>query len=434
MEKWFSFTQRQGVFDLSDTQKELNMRPLRSFLFFFPFLLWQCHNDKAVITTVDFSCGDYPDVCLLTEANTDFAIRLYKKVHALADESENVFVSPFSISTALAMTMNGAAHETLDEFETTLGLQGMTSTQRNASFQTLQNVLPYLDATTRLNFANSIWPQVGFPVIPSFLDTNAIYFSSEVNAVDFRGNLSGSLASVNDWIAENTDGLVQNALTSLPPDVVMLLVNTIYFKGKWKAKFDARDTQNAPFYTPNGELTAEMMHIEEGTFPYYNREVFQMIDLPYGDSIYSMTVLLPNEGYQVSDIVEILTPDSYVQWLSEMQPHNTELFFPKFKVSYKTSMKPALFAMGLQDAFTRRADFTRLVSEEDVFIGDVIHQAAVEVNESGTEAAAVTVVILEDNSIGSSFSPVFRADKPFLYIIRDNKTNSILFIGQLMEV
>jgi serpin B len=388
----------------------------------------QCKKDNLG-PGIEFSCDDNPATCELTAANGDFAIALFKQMNS-EEPDGNIFISPFSISTALTMTVNGAAGQTFDDMRNTLEIGGLEMASVNESYKQLLEVIPGLDPQTKVKLANSIWPKLDYPVLESFLEINANYFNSEVVPVDFKD--PNVVKQVNKWIEDHTDGLLKETLSSLPPDVVMLLINAIYFKGTWQTEFDPDNTHKANFYANTGAQEVDMMHIPESDFPYFQNDLFQAIDLPYGDSIFSMTVFLPKDGQTVGNVIDALTPDTYQQWLNSFQTGPVSLYLPKFKMEYKKELKRTLSDMGMEVAFTPIADFTKMIDGGGVMIDDVIHHAFVEVNEKGTEAAAVTVVIIVETSAGQV--PVMNVNRPFVFVIRDNKTNSILFMGKVMKV
>jgi len=404
--------------------------PLIFLAALFVLLFTQCKKDGPSPVTVDFSCTDQPLVCDLTAANGNFAIDVFKKINSEEQVDKNIFISPFSISTALAMTVNGAAGQTLDDMRNTLKINTIGMAEVNESYKTLLGTLPLLDAQTKLKLANSIWHQVNYPVLGSFLETNSGYYDSEILPVDFRLP-EPVIKAVNKWVEDKTDGLIKEAVKELPSSTVMLLVNAIYFKGNWRTKFEQKNTHKTNFFTGNGPVEVDMMHIPESGFPYFSNDLFQAVDLPYGDSIFSMSVFLPKEGHDVNEIVAELNAGTWQQWLGSFQPQPLELLMPKFKMEYDTKLKRTLSDLGMEVAFTDAADFTKMIDGGGVLIDDVIHKAFVEVNEKGTEAAAVTVVIIRETSIG--LTPVVNLNRPFLFVIRDNKTNSILFMGKMMK-
>ncbi len=390
----------------------------------------QCKKEStSAPETVDFSCTDHPAVCNLTAANGNFAINVFKQINGEEPAEKNIFISPFSISTALTMTTNGAVGPTLDGMQTALQIAGLNLTDVNNSYKTLLHTLPLLDAATKLKLANSIWHQTDYPVLSSFLQSNSNYYNSEILPVNFRE--PAVIGQVNSWVEDHTDGLIKETITELDPSTVMLLINAIYFKGTWRTKFDAANTEQADFFAPSGTEQVAMMHIAASTFPYFSNDLFQAIDLPYGDSIYSMSVFLPKAGHNVNEVVAGLNGNTWAQWLSAFHPQEVELFLPKFKMAYDKKLKRPLMDMGMDLAFSDAADFSNMIQDGGVKIDEVIHKSFVEVDEKGTEAAAVTVVVIVETSV--PVVPVIQANHPFLFVIRDNKTNSILFMGKMMN-
>ena len=422
---------------LSVCTHEPKTMDMKSFLWLIalmllPLFFTQCEKENITLPKgVDFSCDASPTVCDLSAANGDFAIAFFKQLHSLEEPGKNIFISPFSISTALSMTTNGAAGQTLENMRATLKISDLPMDQVNNDFKTLLEVLPKLDPQTKLKLAQSIWPQTDYPVLNEFLKLNENYYSSQIHPVDFRADLQGAIDKVNLWVKNHTDGVIEEVLTELPGSVVMLLVNAIYFKGNWKAKFDPELTSTMPFYTPGGETVVQMMHIPEGSFPYYENELFQAVDMPYGDSTFSMTVFLPKEEKTVEEVIAALSPENYQLWLSKFTNRNLDLYFPKFKMEYGAQLKRPLSDLGMGLAFSDGADFSKMIEGGGVKIDDVIHKAFVEVNEEGTEAAAATVVIIVETSVQVPI--LFKADHPFFFVIRDNKTHSILFMGKLLN-
>lgn len=406
--------------------------PFILLLFFASCCLMRCNENVPGPNPgpgIEFDCADQPKACELSNVNGHFAIDLFKTLSSSEENDANIFISPFSISTALSMTMNGANGQTLTEMQEALRTGALSLEELNLAYQVLLDVLPQLDPATQLKIANSIWHQNGYPVRDEFLDINREFYLSEVIAADFAD--AGIIDEVNAWVAENTNDLITEALNQLPPNVVMLLINAIYFQGSWQTEFDPDNTFAANFNGPNGAVPAELMHLPEASIRYFENEWMQAVDLPYGDSIYSMSVFLPKEGYDVQDIVNELNPSSWENWLAEFNPTNIELMLPKFEMEYQTKLKGTLPTMGMPLAFTDFADFSQMVEGGGVKIDDVIHKAFIEVDEEGTEAAAVTVVVIVETS--APLLPRFKADHPFFFVIHDNKTNSILFMGRLME-
>jgi serpin B len=230
--------------------------------------------------------------------------------------------------------------------------------------------------------------------------------------------------------------LIQEALDQISPDAVMYLINAIYFKGIWTTQFETRNTARAPFFTANGtQNQVYMMRIPEGAFPHYSNSHAQFLDMSYGNGAFSMTVILPHEGKTIQDVTDNLSSD-YFNDIVENRLHerNVEVFFPRFKTEYRIELGNVLAALGMPSAFCEfDADFSG-ISEIPLFISRVIHSTFVEVNEEGTEAAAVTVVEMEFTSVGPSRPITFRADRPFMFVIRENSTGAVLFMGKMGDI
>ena len=395
------------------------------------FLLVQCDLGDVVLPSpkAKLDCSLDTDLCSITEANNAFGIRVLQGIHSEAEANENLFISPLSIATALTMTLNGASGQTQTDMMQTLSIGGMPLSLVNESYQKLLDEVPSLDPSVKLQLANSIWYKEGFPVEQSFLDTNAIYFQSQINAADFSDPATKDL--INQWVKENTNGLIESIVEEIPPQMVMYLINAIYFKGSWRTQFDPEDTYQTVFKAPDRQIMTDMMDYDVATLPFYQNEDLMVADIPYGDSVYSMTVFLPKEAYSVNELIENLNGEKWTVWTSQLQDTEIRFAMPKFKISYKKKLNEILKTMGMSIAFTpQQADFSNLAPGE-LYIDEVMHKAFVEVNEEGTEAAAVTSVGIGVTSVPTY--PRMILDRPFVFAIRENQTNEILFIGKLAD-
>jgi len=363
----------------------------------------------------------------------EFAFDLFYNILQTTNK-KNVFISPLSVDFALGMTLNGANSVTEQEMKNVLRHSGLTDTQINEYYQLMLNALPSIDPTTKLNIANSIWCRKGFPFYQSFLDINAKYFDAEINNLDFASPTA--LKTINDWCAKKTNDLIKEPLDEIPPNAVMYLINAIYFKGIWITQFEKKNTAKAIFYAENGvQKQVDMMHIPEGAFPYYADANAQYLDMGYGNGAFSMTLILPYNGKTLQNVIDNLSPDYFNDIVeNRLDSINLKVFLPRFKTEYKTDLKDVLIAMGMPSAFDPigTADFSGM-SDAYLYINRVIHSTFVEVNEEGTEAAAVTIVEMMEKSMGGGL-PVFRADKPFLFVIRENSTGAVLFMGKMGEI
>lgn len=402
------------------------------FLLAAPWFFNACDSHSANDTpdpNPAIDCTENPEACSLTLSNNTFGFKLFQEIQK-EEADKNIFISPTSVATALSMTLNGANGQTRADMMATLEQSGMTLEQVNAGFQQLLTLLPTLDPEVQLQLANSIWYRQGFPVRQEFLNANQEFYNSEVAGLNFADPAAKDI--INGWVKDNTNNLIESVINGeIEPDVVMYLINAIYFKGTWLHEFDPEDTYTTDFHLEGGSTTeVEMMNMGQTYFPYFANETFQGVDLAYGDSVYSMTILLPNPGHTVAEIISQLNADTWEQWSQSFE--YSELFFgmPKFKMEYEKSLIKPLTNLGMGIAFGPGADFTN-IAEADLLIDEVLHKSFVEVNEQGTEAAAVTVVVIVETSVPQI--PTFIANRPFVFIIRENQSNSVLFIGKMMN-
>lgn len=369
------------------------------------------------------------DETRLVEADNRFGLRLFRTLSADAPDA-NVFVSPLSVSMALGMTLNGAAGETRTAMEETLALNGLTPAQINQAYRSLIDLLRGLDPDVVFHLANSIWYREGFPVEQPFLDVNRRYFDAEVRALDFAD--PAAVGVINGWVDEQTRGKIEEIIDQIGRDVVMYLINAIYFKGTWQYEFDKADTQDAPFHNRDGSTTTVPLMQLEADLDVLQAEGFRAVDLPYGNGQYTMTLLLPDPDVPLDTLVARLDATAWADWMSRFKTTpSATVYLPRFKVEYKEEFSEVLTAMGMGVAFSGQADFTGINPAGGLYISRVLHKTFVEVDEKGTEAAAVTAVEVGVTSIGGN---TLRFDRPFLYLIRERHSGTILFAGQLVQL
>lgn len=356
--------------------------------------------------------------------DNDFSFDLLRQTIA-HNEEPNVFISPLSMSIALGMVRNGADGATLQEIEQALRLGGMSNDEINEYYKIMREGLLSVDPKTKLNIANSIWYRTGFPVKSDFLTINKNYFNAEVRALDFTA--PGAVDIINSWCANATNDLIKKPLDRISADAMLYLINAIYFKGIWVKQFDSKKTYKTDFLAENGLRTQVDMMMQKDTFLYAEDEKAQYLDMPYGNKAFSMTVLLPKDGVTTGQLLEDLTADKFSGLYQSMQRQEVNVYFPKFKMENKYEMKDPMRALGMQLAFADEADFSP-ISDIRLLISRIIHSTYVEVDEVGTEAAAVTIVEFETTSMPST--PFFVANKPFIFLIREKSTGVILFAGK----
>lgn len=370
------------------------------------------------------------------DAGNDFAFRLLGEVVAREETDANVALSPLSASFALGMALNGARNETFDAMATTLGLEGLSLEEIDASYRDLVELLVTLDPAVETAVANSLWHDQDFPLAGTFEADLQEYFGARVEAVDFTD--PGTVNLMNDWVAAETNGRIERLLEELEPGEVMFLINALYFKAPWVHAFDPDDTAPAPFRRADGtEVSVEMM-TREGGFRVAPGDGFVLLDLPYGGGAYSMTLLLPEGERSLDEIVVGLDLAAWSGAVAQLTDaaDDARIHLPRFRIEYDVEpLEDALKALGMEVAFDEHgADFWDMVEPGatlggNLYITRVVQKTFIEVNEEGTEAAAATGV-----GIGpTSAPPTYRLDRPFLFVIREGLSGTILFAGQVVD-
>jgi len=385
-----------------------------------------CTKDKPAENRELVQVSLTPNQKSLVLSNNAFGFDVFRTINRYENEDKNLFISPLSISLALAMTYNGANGDTKTEMQNTLRFPDLSAEEINVYFQTLSNTLLDLDPTVKLGIANSIWYRLGFTVLPDFLSINESYYNAEVQALDFSD--PESVNTINGWCATKTNDKIKKVLDHIGPDVVMYLINAIYFKGQWTYDFDKELTTEGTFHTsPSEQNTVSFMH-QEGAFEYYVNDSLQLLEMPYGQGNFSMVILLPAPGHSVSALADGLTTETWNRWLADTSKAIVDIALPRFKFDYERILNDDLKELGMVKAFGP-ADFSNINPDAGLYISMVKHNSFVEVNEEGTEAAAVTVVEI----VETSMPPVipFVVDRPFLFAIRETTTNTILFMGKV---
>ncbi len=370
---------------------------------------------------------------LLLGNSSDFSFDLFREIINEADKTENVFISPLSISIALAMTYNGAAGSTQAAMKKTMQLPDLSVKQINEAYLSLRNDLLSVDPKVILNIANSIWYREGFDVEVPFINANKTYYDAEVRDLDF--DRPDAVTIINNWVSDKTNNLIDKIIERITNQTVMILLNAIYFKGEWRYEFDKSETTSLPFHLENGQQITVPTMRQTGSFNYFEHELFSVAELPYGRGNYSMLVFLPNTGKEVHEMVEVLNNKLWSEitdGLSFSRMLNIQL--PKFRFEFEQELNDVLISMGMGVAFSpAQADFSGINPLEQLFISEVKHKAFVEVNEEGTEAAAVTSVVIERTSAGPNTPKAFLVDRPFVFAIKETYTNAIIFAGKVME-
>ncbi len=367
----------------------------------------------------------------LVGSSNDFAFDFFEGILASEDGSKNIMISPLSASLALAMAYNGAVGETKLAMEEALRLQGLTPDEINKSFKELINILTDLDPKVAMEIANSIWYRNTVTVKPVFIQTNQNYYNAEVTPLDFNNPESKDI--VNQWVSDHTHGKIDQIIDNINPLDIMYLINAIYFKGTWSYRFDADNTESGPFTLGNGTVINVPTMYMKADVDYFSNDHAEAIVLPYGQGNFRMAVILPNEGNTPDAVADLMTDEIWNQWITGKYKRNElEIYLPKFKFEFKKQLKDVLTAMGMGIAFSETdADFSGVSDELYLYITSVLQKTFIEVNEEGTEAAAVTSVTFGTTSVGPD--PWFKADHPFLFVIYEQETNAILFMGKVVN-
>lgn len=369
----------------------------------------------------------------LISGDNAFGFDLFKEVVNANDPDTNVFISPLSVSLALAMTYNGAAGETKTGMETTLRKEGFTTAEINVMYKDLTDALLAVDPKVVMEIANSIWYRQNLPVLQPFIEDNMNYYNAEVNELNFDAPDAKDI--INNWVSEKTHEKITKIINNIPEAAVMYLINAIYFKGTWMYEFEEDKTEEEEFYLSDNTYKAVLTMKQQGEFGYSENNLFSSVELPYGDGNYSMVVMVPEWDKTVNDIIAELNPENWQTWIGSFSKQEIVIHLPKFKFRFFDSLNTPLINMGMEDAFNPvNADFSGITGERNVFISRVLHKTYVEVNEEGTEAAAVTAVEVNLTTAtgGGETIPHFRANKPFLFVIKEKDTNAIIFIGKVM--
>jgi len=358
-----------------------------------------------------------------------FAFDLLRRASA---PDSNTFISPLSVSMALGMTMNGAANATLDSMRATLGYEGMSLADINTGYRGLIDLLRGLDRTTDMRVANSVWFKSGLAADPDFSAALLASFDAKVQPLDF--GLPSAPETMNTWVDEATNGRIEEIIGEIPPDAVMYLINAIYFKAKWVERFKVEDTQPGPFAAAFGGAQSVPMMRGRIAFAKTYQPNFAVAELRYGNEAFVMDLLLPSPGTELNAIVDSLTAERWDALMAAMsEPDEGSVSLPRFKMEYERLLNDDLAALGMANAFTDGvADFRNIFTPNDPgpFISQVKHKTFVEVNEQGTEAAAVTSVEMTVTSA----PPSFDFDRPFLLVIRERFSGTILFMGTILRV
>lgn len=382
-------------------------------------------GSSEVASDVDFGKDDYKKI---VSANNQLGLALLSEVEA--NENGNTFISPTSLFMALSMVYNGADGVTKEEIAKVLQAEGIDVNELNKANASLMSMLHSDSKEIQLNVVNSIWLNENYHFQTDFAQNNSDYFNAEIQEIDIYDNQSPKM--INDWVKKSTNEKIEEiADTPLDPDLVVMLINAIYFKGDWTYEFDKKQTEKRNFHLEDGTTKDIPLMTLNKKLPYMENENFQAVSLPYGDKEKSMKVILPRENSSLEEFKKMLTNDNWQKWSSEFQKKEGTIILPKFQLEYEVLLNETLKKFGMTTAFDREeANFTKMIKESDpLWISKVKQKTYIDVNEEGTEAAGATSVevVTESASLDGPFH--MEVNRPFFIAITDNNSGTILFIG-----
>ncbi|MDR2146753.1 MAG: serpin family protein [Tannerella sp.] len=355
-----------------------------------------------------------------------FAFSMFKEVSA----ESNTFFSPLSLNLALGMLYNGSSGDTRTEMAEVLGMGDFTETEVNEYYQKISQTLLEIDPQTEMGIANSIWYRDGFPVKQPFMDINREYFDATVHALDF--NNPDAADSINNWCAEKTNDKIKKIVEKpIPDDMMMYLINALYFKSRWMHEFDKANTKMEDFTLADNQKKQVNMMRQLSTFPYYKDDYIQCVEMPYGNQAFSMVAIMPVDGSDIGQLIDYLDDEKWQDIVQKLNVREISLSLPRFKVESEfSSLEVILRNAGMKLISDRDLANFANISDLKLYVSSIIQKTFVEVNEAGTEAAAVTSIGM---AIGESPPPPpsFTANRPFLYLIKEKSTGTILFIGRM---
>jgi len=368
----------------------------------------------------------------LAAANTRFGFNLFAEIEKQG-AGQNIFISPASVSLCLAMAYNGADGETKQAMARALEFQGLSLDELNRAFADLKSALENPDPKVQLQIANSLWARRGLTFKPDFIQRTKQFFGAEVTDLNFDDPTAP--ATINKWVSDKTKGKIQKIVDQISPDSVMFLINAIYFKGAWTKEFIKASTHEDNFTTGAGAQKRLPMMSASGNYRYYENADFQAVSLPYGAGRTSMYIFLPKAA-GLASFNKKLSTANWESWMNQFNEMEGDLSLPRFKIEYEITLNEALKALGMSVAFDGgRANFRGMIeSAQNVYISQVKHKTFAEVNEEGTEAAAVTSTEMRATSAmrpRQKFQMV--VDHPFFCAIRDNTTGTVLFMGSITD-
>ncbi|MCK5125361.1 MAG: serpin family protein [candidate division Zixibacteria bacterium] len=357
----------------------------------------------------------------------EFGLKLFRTLDAEANLDTNLFISPLSVAVALGMAYNGAEGQTKEEIAEVLESAGLSLNEFNESYLGIQKILTQLDPDVIMRIANSIWYRQDLTIASDYIANVKDYFNAEIYGVNFMHHATAD--SINNWINVNTSGMITKMIDPpIDPAVITMIINAIYFKGSWTNPFDTAQTDSTIFFKSDGSTVECDMMAKDSILPFYSNDMFTATYLPYGNEYFNMMILSPENSVSINDVIDSLTKENWDLWRSSFTEHRVLLGLPKMRFEYGLDLKDLLIDLGMPTAFSGGADFSNMFPNVPMFISRALHKAKIQVDEFGTEAAAVTVLIGE-----VSMPPQVYCNRPFVFVIYEKTTGTIIFIGKVAE-
>lgn len=375
---------------------------------------------------------DLSNAIEVVKGNNKFCFELYLNLNN--EDSGNLFFSPYSISTALSITYEGAKGQTAEEIQSVFNFP-TDNIIRRSGFLRIYNIINKNDKDYELSTANALWAQQNYDFLGNYFQLIKNYYCGLVTNLDFYNEAEKSRHTINNWVEEQTNNKIKDLISEgqITPLTTLVITNAIYFKGTWKYQFNKDNTREMDFRISSENISkTAMMYLknEDVKFNYFETENLQMLEMPYDGEEISMLIVLPKDN--LNSIKDELNYENFNALRTNMQEEEVVIYLPKFSLDTKYLLKDCLSDMGMPLAFTEAADFSGMTGLKDLYISLVIHQAYVEVNEEGTEAAAATAVVME-RTTGVPTTKTFLADHPFIFLIMDKQTGNILFMGRVVD-
>ena len=383
-------------------------------------------SDK--ITSPDAGTGkDLRVSAPFASQTTRFAFDMARQVSQQEPIGKNLFVSPLSLHIALGMILNGADGQTAREIQKTLNLDDQTLTNVNTTYQNLMQNLPGVDPKVTLRLANSVWYRNTFTVEPAYKNLLTDTFRATVSGEDFAS--PSTVGKINGWASEQTNGKIPKVIDQISPENVLFLLNALYFKGDWQTRFKPENTQDEPFTLASGsQKSVRMMRLNTKLRRSFT-PTYTAFELPYGSDRFVMTVLLPNDNTTANALLKILTADDWTQLQKTLTTGQIDIGLPKFSFSYEIKLNTVLTSLGMPTAFTDRANFTKISRNGRLLLSSVKQNTFVAVDETGTEAAAVTT-----GEISVTSAPMaYLCNRPFVFVIHEKSSGTVLFTGKVAD-